>query len=372
MTPRLKRNIYRILPFGVIWLIFGVIFLTVEYAATKDYQYTVNGAIKLDFTVVVFALTAVTIVGCLIGTIELLFINRLFSKASFAVTVLGKFVIYSLFLFLIIGITYPIAASIELNSSIANEQIWNKFSDFLGSITFLSTGFQMIISLFVTLFYNEISEKIGAKSFLNFVTGKYHRPQVEQRIFMFIDMKSSTTLAEQLGHFKYFKLLRSYYGVLSESIIDYSGEIYQYVGDEMVITWELKKGISNNNCVHCFFRMKEDLIAKQDWFFRHYGVCPEFKGSLHTGEVVTGEIGTLKKDLIFTGDTLNTASRIQGLCNDVSAELLVSSHMMAKLKLEETFESESLGLQDLKGKKKEIEVFSIRKKNSYQYTEKRK
>ena len=73
---------------------------------------------------------------------------------------------------------------------------------------------------------------------------------------MFLDMKSSTTIAESLGHVKYFEMLKEYYSDLSDPIIKYSGEIYQYVGDEIVVSWKLKNGLQNNNCIQCFFAMK--------------------------------------------------------------------------------------------------------------------
>ncbi|MBT8314785.1 MAG: adenylate/guanylate cyclase domain-containing protein, partial [Maribacter sp.] len=141
---------------------------------------------------------------------------------------------------------------------------------------------------------------------------------------MFLDIKSSTSIAEKIGHVEYFELLKEYYHILSNAVIEYSGEIYQYVGDEIVITWNLSKGIMNNNCIKCFFKMKSDLKERQYWFEQKFGVYPEFKAGLHLGEVTTGEIGRIKKDIIFTGDVLNTTARIQSLCNDLQVDNLIS------------------------------------------------
>lgn len=364
ISPKLKRNVYRILPFGMIWLVFGIIFLIVEYAATKDYNYTPAGVINLDFWVLFFALFAVTVVGLLIGIIELLFIDRFFARRSFKIKILGKLIIYSLFLFLIICITYPIAASLELKENILSTKVWSKFYDYLKSVTFLSTGFQMAISLTFTLFYNEISEKIGSGSFINFIKGKYHKPKIENRVFMFLDMRSSTSIAEKIGHVEYFELLKEYYHILSIAVIEYSGEIYQYVGDEIVITWNLSKGIKNNNCIKCFFKMKSDLKERQYWFEQKFGVYPEFKAGLHLGEVTTGEIGRIKKDIIFTGDVLNTTARIQSLCNDLQVDNLISKDLISNLRLETNFLIETIGTIALKGKLASIELFTIKDSTS--------
>jgi adenylate cyclase len=359
LTPKIKRYLTQILPFGVIWLLFGIIFLLIEIAATKDYAYRPKGVIEVNLQVFVFAMFAVTLVGLLIGTIEVLFLNKLFAKSSFLKTILGKLSIYSLFLFVIIVIMYPIAASMELQTGFFHPAVWNKFYEYLKSITFISTGFQMFISLAASLFYAEISENIGHGVLVNFIRGKYHRPKEENRIFMFLDMKSSTTIAEQLGHVTYFELLKEYYYTLSDAVIAHSGEIYQYVGDEMVVSWKYKNGIQNNNCIACFFKMKADLQKKQDEFNKRFGIVPEFKAGLHFGTVTTGEIGAIKKEIIFTGDVLNATARIQALCNTLSTDILISKDLKEVLSLESKFNVQSKGIQELRGKQTLKELFTV-------------
>lgn len=364
VNPRLRRIIKRIIPFGIIWLIFGIIFLVVEYAATKDLENINNGVIQLDSSVILFALPAVTIVGLIIGIIELLFINDFFSKKSFLLKIIGKLIIYSTFLFIIICITFPIAASIELNVSVFDKQVLDKFKEYLGSIAFFSTGFQMSISLVFTLFYNEVSEKIGSSAFLNFIIGKYHRPKKEKRVFMFLDMKSSTSIAEKIGHHKYFNLLKEYYNILSEGVIKYTGEVYQYVGDEMVISWRVINENGDDNFIGCFFKMKEDLLKEKQYFLDNYGCFPTFKAGIHYGEVTTGELGKVKKDIIFTGDTLNTTARIQSMCNDFSVDILLSNYALSLLDINTKYSVKPLGKQKLKGKEETIGLFTIEKKTS--------
>ena len=359
LSPKQKRTFLRILPFGIIWLLFGIIFLVVESAATKDYPYHPKGVIQVDWQVFTFAMIAVTFVGLLIGTIELLLLNKLFRKSSFLKKIIGKLFIYSILLFIIIVIMFPIAASIELNASILDRAVWNKFAIYLQSISFLSTGFQMFISLGFSLFYAEISENIGPNILLNFISGKYHKPKQEERIFMFLDMRSSTTIAEKLGDATYFELLKEYYQILSTAVINTMGEIYQYVGDEMVISWKYTNGIKDANCVRCFFMMKEDLLAKKQRLEQKYGVFPEFKAGIHLGTVTTGEIGSLKKEIIFTGDVLNACARIQALCNELKVDLLVSEELLEKLTLTEDFTTKFMGDQQLKGKLQRMKLYTI-------------
>ncbi|MBL1214807.1 MAG: adenylate/guanylate cyclase domain-containing protein [Ignavibacteriae bacterium] len=358
LSPKTKRNISRIIPFGIIWLVSGLVFLIVEYTAA-GVSNSSSTRIEMNFAVFIFSSLAITAVGLLVGTVELLWINKLFSKKSFTKKIIYKTLFYTLILFVITLITFPIAASLELDVSIFDEQVWAKLIAYLTSFTHLSTAVQLAVALIISLFYAEISENIGHGILLNFFTGKYHTPTEENRIFMFMDMKSSTTIAEKLGHIKYFELLREYYSDLSEAIINYSGEIYQYVGDEIVVSWKYESGIENNNCIACFFAMKGDLKNRAKWYNEKFGVVPSFKAGLHFGKVTTGEIGALRREIIFTGDVLNSTSRIQSLCNKYQVDLLISGDLLNALNLDTDFKVTSFGQNELKGKKENVELFAV-------------
>lgn len=359
ISPKVKRNISRILPFGFIWLIFACLFLWIEFAAVGDQENILESAIKITPNIFVFALIVITCIGFLVGYFEILFLSRLFKKKSFLVTIISKFFIYLCIFFLIILINYPIAASIELNTSLLDKRVWDRYLNFFFSITHLSAIVQLGTSLLFSLLYAEISESLGQNALLNFFTGKYHKPITETRIFMFLDMKSSTTIAEKLGHVKYFKLLKDYYFDFTEAIIKNEGEVYQYAGDEIVISWKFKKGIKENYCIKCFFDMKQDIEKRRYLYLKRYDVFPEFKAGIHFGEVTVGEIGVLKKEILFTGDVLNTAARIQGLCNTYNAEFIASKPLVESMELSEAYNLKTLKKETLKGKTKPIDLVTI-------------
>ncbi|NER17778.1 adenylate/guanylate cyclase domain-containing protein [Spongiivirga citrea] len=361
LSPKTKYNIKRILPFGVIWLILGALFLTVEHLALGNQKNALNSAIKLQPDVVLFALTGVTIIGLLVGCIEVLVLRPLFDRKNFATKIISKFFIYFFFFLIVILITYPIAASIEMDISIWDQKVRNRYFDFFLSVTNLSAMIQLGFSLIVSLLYSEISNNVGQNVLLNFFTGKYHKPVVENRIFMFVDMKDSTTIAEQLGTEEYFKFLRSYYGAFSNAIVKNHGEVYQYVGDEIVITWTLKNGLRDNNCIQCFFDMKSDLYKKGHMYLKKFNMQPDFKAALHFGQVTTGEIGVLKKDIFFTGDVLNTTARILGLCSTYKEDILLSKALAHKIMLDNNYSFKALGEHRLKGKAAIVEIVSLLK-----------
>lgn len=148
---------------------------------------------------------------------------------------------------------------------------------------------------------------------------------------MFLDIKSSTTIAEKIKHKKYFELLNDFFNDVTDPIIYNKGEIYQYVGDEITVSWKLENQIENLNCINCFFEIDKLIQNLGDRYTDKYNLIPEFKAGLHVGEVIKGEVGVVKKEIVFSGDVLNTTSRIQAECNRLNSTLLISKDLLDKL-----------------------------------------
>ncbi len=358
MKPRTRRYVNQILPIGIIWLVVGWVFLLTEVAAIGESNSNADTVIVLDFQVFTFASISVFVVGLIIGMFEVVWWKGLFKSRKFFVKLLFKLLLYTGALLTIIIVLFPIAAAIELNTTLSDARVWTKFNNYMTSINFLSTGVQLSFSLFLSLFYHGISENLGHGVMVNFFRGKYHHPKKEQRIFMFLDMKSSTTIAERLGNIRYFELLSSYYDTFSNAIIDNEGEVYQYIGDEIVVSWDIKKGVRNAQCLKAFNDMRTEMNTRGANFKSEYGLIPEFKAGLHVGEVITGEIGALKKEIFFTGDVLNVTARIQGKCGDFERDLLISQDLHNLID-KEGYEFESLGDIQLKGRQEPIGLFAV-------------
>ena len=178
------------------------------------------------------------------------------------------------------------------------------------------------------------------------------------RVFMFLDITSSTAIAENLGHVKYFELLNDFFKDLAKPIEAHKGEIYQYVGDEVVVSWALDEGITDANCLHCFFDILDAIDDLSYKYLDKYDMVPTFKAGMHYGKVSTGTIGTIKKEIIYTGDVLNTTSRIEGLCNQHNVNLLLSKDLMNKIPNEEQFEFVEIGEISLRGKASFVTLFT--------------
>ena len=359
LSPKTRRNLIRIIPFGIIWLGCSWVFLINDLTLTRNQNLNPETDITLTGPVILFANIVITLVGLLVGTIETILLEKRFRNYSLGAKVLYKLLLYLAMMLIIIAITYPIAAVLESDLSISNIEIWNKTSRFFQSMTFFNTMIQISFSLLLSLIYAGISENIGQSVLLNLITGKYHKPITEDRIFMFLDMKQSTTIAEKIGHVQYFQLLQAYYEAMSNAIIEHEGEVYQYIGDEVVVTWKSKVGFKSNNCIECFRKLKDNLKNETSAFIKKFGVAPDFKAGIHVGEVTTGEIGALKKEIVFTGDVLNTTARIQGLCNKNKTDLIISEDILEGLENSEVIDTKALGQLELKGKEHLPKLYAV-------------
>jgi adenylate cyclase len=211
----------------------------------------------------------------------------------------------------------------------------------------------------LTQFVFQMSVKFGHGSLWKIITGKYRRPKGEKRIFMFVDLNSSTSVAERLGETKYHQLLKDFFAHITNPIIDNDGEIYQYVGDEVVVVWSYAKGISDNHCIRCFYAMKKEIEKRSDYYQQAYGLIPTFKAGIHYGNVITGEIGIIKRDITFSGDVLNTASRMLGKCKELNVEMVASSELLHGLPALDHANIRELGSIQLRGKVKNIELSTL-------------
>lgn len=220
----------------------------------------------------------------------------------------------------------------------------------------------LIICFGVTFIYQMI-QKMGRRMFWNFVSGKYHTPKEEDRIFMFVDLKDSTAIAEKLGNYRFSRFISDFFSDLNEPVLATHGEIYQYVGDQAVITWLTKDGLQQANCVQCYFVIEQKLEQRQHYYHNTYGLVPGFKAGLHCGLVVTTQVGVLKNEVCYHGDVINTASRIQEQCNGLQRQLLLSEALTAQIKLPGRYVLEFINRVKLKGKEQLIPLYSVNKSN---------
>lgn len=231
-----------------------------------------------------------------------------------------------------------------------------------------SVYFIPLLACFFAFFYIEVltitgiravASKLGGLGvFWNWIRGYYHNPQQEQRIFMFLDLRGSTSLAEQLGDVKFSALVRDFFDDLTDPVQDTCGQVSHYIGDEAVITWRANKGIESANCIQCFFRAQRAIERRRQHYVEHFRVVPQFKAGVHIGTVVATEVGRIKSEIVYHGDVLNTAARVQGACNELDTDLLLTSDLADRLPQLDWLKLCRVGEVSLKGKAEKVVLYA--------------
>jgi adenylate cyclase len=209
-------------------------------------------------------------------------------------------------------------------------------------------------------FLKQVNRKFGPGNLRRLLLGKYYHPRRENRIFLFLDLKSSTTHAERLGHQRYSSLIQDCFRDLAVTL-EHRAEVYQYIGDEAVLSWEAAPGVENLNCLRAFYRFRDQLHTRAHHYERLYGFVPEFKAGGNLGEVTGVEVGEIKREIAFHGDVLNAAARIQALCNEYGEELLISEYLHAALPTSPDFAFHRMGSMQLRGRQQPLEVHAVRR-----------
>ncbi len=304
-----------------------------------------------------------TIGGCCIAFFEIVLFPRFFQNFSYLRRVFFKTIIY----ILQVSTVYPFVVFLKLTyiDKIEIEQSVHQIIIIYSDAWFWATLFLLLVIVGGINFLRDVYRLIGPNILWYRVLGRYSKPIEERRIFMFLDLKSSTTIAEKLGHLKYSSLLQDCFKEISDCAINHHARIYQYVGDEAVLTWNMKRCENAQNALNLFFSFSEILFRKHDYFNQKYAVQPVFKAALHCGLVTVAEVGLAKKEIAYHGDVVNTSARLQGLCNTFEKQLLASEDFVLLLVGKKNFSFAQLSEIQLKGKHNKIKVFSISKHNNF-------
>ena len=215
-----------------------------------------------------------------------------------------------------------------------------------------------VIAVLMNLTFG-VANIIGNRAFLNFITGRYHSPVEENRFVLFVDIAGSTGLAERLGGIGIHRLLDRTFRLLTMAVVDYRGEVLNYVGDEVIVTWREKSGAIDCRPLRCFAAMRNELAQASGQFEREFGVVPQIRGSLHFGSVIIGEIGNIKRAIVFNGDVMNTAARLEELSRNVAGGFLASRAAMERFSSTPPFAVRDLGRLTIRGRADGIDVVGI-------------
>jgi len=176
---------------------------------------------------------------------------------------------------------------------------------------------------------------------------------------LFVDIAGSTGLAERLGGVGIHRFLDRTFRLPTLVVVDYRGEVLNYVGDEVIVTWRESSGAIEGRPLQCFMAMREALAQASSRFESEFGAVLKIRGSLHFGPVIVGEIGNVKRAIVFNGDVMNTAASLEELSRKVDGGFLASRAAMERFSSPPRVATCDLGRMPIRGRADGIDVVGI-------------
>jgi len=268
-------------------------------------------------------------------------------------------VIMDTFVFIVFGIMLGFAHYM-IDQQLSVIEAFRALQEFLFNSTILFFLIVLSIGSYFNQLLHTMIHQIGFTKLGRIMMGYYQKPREENLIFMFLDLKSSTTYAERLGHKKYSDFIQDCFRHISDPLLLTYGRVYQYVGDEVIVTWNANKMKNFKKAVDFFFLFREELNSRKAYFVDKYGLIPVFTASINSGKVMAAEVGEIKTELAFHGDVLNTAARIQKQCKTYGKEILVTDKFANNLKGHPNgYDVKFLDEATLVGKSKKVSLFEV-------------
>lgn len=234
--------------------------------------------------------------------------------------VLIRTVLYVVGLTLVIGLIFAVVSALVLP--------WDTVVELFAIIT---PRYVLVFLLWLSVTVATINLMLELERILGFgnlwriFVGRYRRPERETRVFAMLDLKGSTTIAERLGDQRYSQLLQDCYSDLTPVVLQYGASILQYVGDEVLLTWNAGRGRHGLRAsVRASLGYQERLAQRRTYYLEQFGIEPIFRAGIAVGPVTVTEVGDVKRQIVYNGDVLNTAARLLELCKDRNDRLVVS------------------------------------------------
>src|SRR5215469_379888 len=225
-------------------------------------------------------------------------------------------------------------------------------------------GIAFTVSLLVGAIF-ELRRLIGDRVLGSFLLGTYRRPKRAQRIVMFLDLQSSTALAEAMGELRVHDLLTKFFFDIDQPIAEHDGEVHAYVGDAVIVTWPVSEDPERNaRPLCCFFAIEDKIAELSPVYEREFGMVARFRAGVHAGPVVISECGDAKRQIAYFGDTMNVAARLCDHCKAAEQTLLVSADLLRTASVPPGLAIETGTSITLRGRQSPVEAHAVRRSAS--------
>ena len=222
---------------------------------------------------------------------------------------------------------------------------------------------RVVVVTSIAILVVQMEEFMGRRMFFGFLLGHYEKPVAEERILLSIDLVGSTALNEKLGDLQYFRFLNTTHSLMTDAVLRNEAEIFKYIGDEVIFTWPMRKGLRQSNALDLYFDIAARIKAHESDLLLEYGVVPRYRAALHGGRVISAQVGHIKRTVDLSGDVMNSVSRMLGLAKTMKVDLLVSAELLARVpQAADRFTIGPQHIVPVKGRRREVRVHEVVRK----------
>ena len=238
--------------------------------------------------------------------------------------------------------------------------------------TLLSIFLQAFSAFSLRFWLEEKEKRVLRKAFANYVSpeivgqivesGSVSSLQGEQRNIsvLFTDLRGFTSLTEKMEPTQVVSMLGSYFTPMTSIVRDSMGTLDKFVGDALMAFWNAPLDVPNHPAVAVasLLDMHTALEKLNDEIEPQYGVRLRMGGGIHTGDAHVGNMGTAElMDYTAIGDTVNTASRLEGMCAKYGVGIVISGDTAERC--DERFVLKPVDLVRVKGRKTGIPIYTV-------------
>lgn len=302
------------------------------------------------------------LLGLWTGMLEEFLFGRRFRALVVPAQVLGKVVLVNLLTLGLLAVVLWLGLDRHEQGLTRSTGDPRNVADLFATLGFYQLLLRVVLVTTIALVVVQVEELLGRRTLLGLLLGRFGRPRAEQRIVLVMDLVGSTTLAERMGDLRYYRFLNTAYSLLTDAVLRNEADIHKYVGDEVILTWPMRIGARDANCLDLYFDAMERIAVHAGELRGEFGEVPRFRAALHGGRVIAAQVGHLKRSIELSGDVMNSASRMLGLAKSMDAELLVSAGLLARLpEVPDRFEVGPQLTIPVKGRRREVHVHALRR-----------
>lgn len=313
---------------------------------------TLFSGLPIDATLGVWAL-----LGLWTGVLEEFLFGRRFRALAVPLQFLGKVLAVNLFTIALIAITLPLGSGgLPVLEGMEDRGLLG----FLRMGGFYQLALRVVVVTSIAILVVQMEEWMGRRMFLGFLLGRYERPKTEERVVLAIDLVGSTSLAERMGDLRYYRFLNTAYSLMTDAVLRNEADIHKYVGDEVIITWPMRIGVRDQNCLDLYFDIMERIDAHREALLRDFGEVPRYRCAVHGGRVISAQVGHIKRAIDLSGDVMNSVSRMLDLARAMDVDILVSAQLLDRVPAAaERFRIGPQHVVPVKGRRREVRVHTL-------------